>query len=112
MTGSKDDTSGSFFADDRQFGGRRGSQTDVHHTIAHAAQGGTDEHIHHLAADACIATDDECLVIGQRCLALGSVRSTETNDINGVQSLAHATAYTGCSGGTGREEHHQAELHA
>ena len=93
VAGSEDDTSGCFLADDRQFGGRGGSQTYVHHMAAHSAEGGCYELVEHRTAHTCITTNDQCAVVRQRFTALGGISRCKTNDIHGIQSLTYAATY-------------------
>ena len=84
VAGGKDDSSCRPLADDCQLGGRRGSQTDIHHLIADAAQRSADQHINHLSADARVTTDNEFVVVRKSLTALRSVSCGETNDIHGI----------------------------
>ena len=99
VTGGEDDTSCSLLANDSKLGGRRGSQTDVHHMATHAAQSRADQHINHLTADTCIAADDDRVVAGHCLTALCRVCGSEANDIYGIQTLAYATAYSAAYAG-------------
>ena len=93
MAGGEDDTAGSLFMHDSQFGGRRGSQTDIDHVVAHTDECTAYDMIYHLAAQACITSYDNLAVLGQRRTTLGGIRCRETNYINGIQTLSNASAY-------------------
>ena len=76
-----------------QFGGGRCSQSDVHHIEAHAHKGAADYVFHHLTRDACVASNDDAIVLRLACTAdERRIGRCEFHNVERVQCVARRSA--------------------
>ena len=76
-----------------QLGGGRRSQTDVHHIEAHTHEGAADYVFHHLTRDACVASNDDAIVLRLACAADKSrIGRCEFHNVERVQRVARRSA--------------------
>ena len=94
MAGSNDDTTHGLLHSHSQFGGRRRSQTDIHHVEAHTHERAADNVHHHFARQTCIATNDNlaAIVACHFLVAQAGVGRYRLGNVNRIERVTGLTA--------------------